>query len=329
MFRLFSSLKSMSPLKRPESDPLTELLAAFPLPITFAGSLSLTAPWGLSVPQNAALGGVLTGRRCWLTGQGMSEALAIASGDFIAVSPACEYRLSDEPGSPAVPIEEVVLHENTGCCASLGCGGGGAQSGLIGGVLKFNGHGVHPLYSALPPVLHLSRHHDQHASEFGVILYAIERETTGGRPGSRAIVSCLAQVLLIQAARLYLAESGGQTLQALQGLLHRDLGPALTLIHRQPEEHWTVASLAERANMSRSAFSAVFTKVLGVPPLQYLREHRMQTACRLLHDPTLGLKEVSSRVGYDSVSAFSAAFKRYSGSAPGDFRRQDPPPSLA
>ncbi|NLS94459.1 MAG: AraC family transcriptional regulator [Planctomycetaceae bacterium] len=319
----------MSPPERPETDPLTELLTAFPLPITFAGSLSLTAPWGLSVPQNAALFGVLTGNPCWLTGQGMEEAVAIAPGDFVAVSPACEYRLSDQPGSPAVSIDEIVPRENTETCASLACGGGGVQSGLIGGVLRFNGHGIHPLYSALPPVLHLSRQHDQHASEFGVILYAIEREIAAGRPGTRAIASHLAQILLIQAARLYLAESGGQTFEALQGLLHRDLGPALALIHRQPDEHWTVASLAERANMSRSAFSAVFAKVLGVPPVHYLREHRMRTACRLLQDPTLGLKEVSSRVGYDSVSAFSTAFKRYSGSAPGDFRRQDMPSSLA
>ena len=94
---------------------------------------------------------------------------------------------------------------------------------------------------------------------------------SAGQPGARAVVSHLAQALLIQATRLYLTESGATTPDALQGLLHRGLGPAgLTSIHNQPEAPWTVASLAERANMSRSAFSASFTKVLGMPPMQYL-----------------------------------------------------------
>ena len=317
----------MSPKIQTDIDPLTELLSTFPLPITFAGSLALTAPWGLSVSQNAALFGVVTGSPCLLSGRGMEERLTIAPGDFIAVSPASEYNLSAGTNGDPTPVKELIhLPENV-CSTSLTYGGGGAQTGMIGGILEFNGHGVHPLYSALPPVLHLARASNERVSEFGVILYAIEREVTSGRPGSKAITAHLAQILLIQAARLYLVETGGVTSDALHGLLHRDLGPALALIHRQPEEHWTVASLAERANMSRSAFSAIFTKVLGVPPVQYLREHRMRTACRLLQDSTLGLKEVSSRVGYDSVSAFSSAFKRYSGSAPGDFRRQDLPAS--
>ncbi len=315
----------MSLRERPDTDPLTELLATFPLPITFAGNLALTAPWGLSVPQNAAIFGVLTGSECWLSGRAMPEAVPIAPGDFIALSPACEYQLASRQGGQAIGIEQLIHRpEHAGGC-SIAWGGGGDHTGLTGGVLEFNGHGIHPLYSALPPVVHLTRNNHDRVSEFGVILYAIEREISANRPGTRAILSHLAQVLLVQAARLYLAESGGETSESLQGLLHRDLGPALALIHRQPEEHWTVASLAERANMSRSAFSAVFTKVLGVPPVQYLREHRMRTACRLLQDPTLGLKEVSSRVGYDSVSAFSSAFKRYSGSAPGDYRNQDLP----
>ncbi len=318
-------MKSMSPRERAEIDPLTELLATFPLPVTFAGNLALTAPWGLSVPQNAALFGVLTGSECWLTGRGTTEAVPIAPGDFVALSPACEYRLSNQLENGAVAIEELVHRPENAGCTIITCGGGGEQTGLTGGILEFNGHGIHPLYSALPPVLHLARSTHDHVSEFGVILYAIEREVSAGRPGARAILSHLAQVLLVQAARVYLAESDGANCESLQGLLHRDLGPALALIHRQPEEHWTVASLAQRANMSRSAFSAVFTKVLGMPPVQYLREHRMRTASRLLQDPSLGLKEVSSRVGYDSVSAFSSAFKRYTGSAPGDYRHQDLP----
>jgi AraC-like DNA-binding protein len=316
----------MSQTAHPESDPLTELLTSFPLPIKFAGHLDLTAPWRLTVPQNVVLFGIVTGSKCWLSDSGKEKTVAIAPSDFIALAPACECQLSSGQEDSPIADEESVRRLEHASCTSLTCGGGGSQTGLIGGILEFNGHGSHPLFSALPPVLHLTRSCDESLSSLGLILCAIEREASSGQPGARAIVSHLAQVLLIQAARLYLTESRGATSDALQGLLHRDLSPALALIRSRPEAPWTVASLAERVNMSRSSFSAVFTKVLGVPPMQYLREHRMHTACRLLQDSTIGLKEVSSRVGYDSVSAFSTAFKRYSGLAPGDYRRQSPPP---
>ncbi len=319
----------MNQITHPEPDPLTELLATFPLPISFAGRMTLTAPWRLTVPQNVVLFGVLTGSKCWLSGRGIEKTVTIAPSDFITLAPACEYELSSDQEGRVVAVDELVRHSEQATCTSLIYGGGGAPTGLIGGILEFNGHGIHPLFGALPPIFHLTCSSDANLSKLGLILYAIEREVSASQPGARAIVSHLAQALLIQATRLYLTESGATTSDALQGLLHRELGPALALIHNQPDAPWTVASLAERANMSRSAFSASFTRVLGVPPVQYLREQRMRAACRLLRDSTIGLKEVSSRVGYDSVSAFSTAFKRYSGAAPGDYRRQETTASLA
>ena len=74
--------------------------------------------------------------------------------------------------------------------------------------------------------------------------------------------------------------------------------------------------------MSRSAFAAAFAAAVGKPPAQYLRECRINLARRLLQDTRLGLKEIAARTGYDSVTAFSTAFKRLAGAAPGAFRRQ-------
>ena len=315
--------EAMSQTAYHKSDSLTELLATFPLPISFAGTITLTAPSRLTVPQDAALFGVLTGSSCWLNGRGMEGTVAVASSDFIALTSTCECQLSSDQQGCAIVADEIAQHSKNRSCSSSTCGGGSVPTKLIGGMLQFDGHGIHPLFTALPPVLHLNRSDTGNLSTLGSVRYAIEREVSAGQPGAQAIVSNLAQVLLIQAARLYLTESRGPTSDALQGMLHRELGPALALIYTRPDVPWTVESLAERANMSRSAFSASFTKVLGVPPVQYLREQRTRTACRLLQDSTIGLKEVSSRVGYDSVSAFSTAFKRYSGLAPGGYRRQD------
>jgi AraC-like DNA-binding protein len=72
---------------------------------------------------------------------------------------------------------------------------------------------------------------------------------------------------------------------------------------------------------AKSAFSERFREVVGKPPLQYLTEYRIRKACQLLRDTRLGVKEISSQVGYDSASSFSNAFKRWMGKSPGAFRR--------
>jgi AraC-like DNA-binding protein len=99
-----------------------------------------------------------------------------------------------------------------------------------------------------------------------------------------------------------------------------EIGPALGLMHIKPEEPWTVASLAEHAAMSRSAFAARFMAVVGQSPLKYLTDCRMRKARDLLRDGRLGLKAISAKVGYTTESAFSNAFKRHIGQSPGAFR---------
>ncbi len=307
---------------RAQRDPLSEVLDVFPLPVGFNGSFSLTAPWGVSIPKRSALLCAVSSGQFWLTGGGLENPKRVSSGDFLVLSPTCDHQLRDSLDDPVVSIHELIDGFGSEQRSTTRHGGGGTQTQWIGSVLEFNGGGIHPLCSALPPILHLTLTDTELASDIGGILAAMERELLAKRPGGEAIVRRLAEVLMAQMARLYLSTGGEIAAGAMKGMIHRDLGPALTRIHRHPDQPWTVASLAEQANMSRSSFSATFTQVLEVPPLQYLREHRMRTASRLLHDSSLGLKEISSRVGYDSVSAFSMAFKRFSGLAPGDYRRQ-------
>jgi AraC-like DNA-binding protein len=73
--------------------------------------------------------------------------------------------------------------------------------------------------------------------------------------------------------------------------------------------------------MSRSAFAARFTQLVEEPPLAYLTRWRMQKASRLLETSPAGVAEVAKRVGYDAEAAFSKAFKRWIGVAPGAYRR--------
>ena len=73
--------------------------------------------------------------------------------------------------------------------------------------------------------------------------------------------------------------------------------------------------------MSRSAFASRFMRLVGEPPLSYVTRWRMQKAAGMLREGKQTLAEVAAQVGYDSEAAFSKAFKRAVGSAPGAYRR--------
>ena len=107
----------------------------------------------------------------------------------------------------------------------------------------------------------------------------------------------------------------------LRALVDPQIGRALSLIHEKPEDDWTVESLASKVGMSRSAFAARFAQLVEEPPLRYLTRLRMQKASRLLETSHAGVAEVAKRVG-DDAEAFSKAFKRWIGVAPGAYRRR-------
>ena len=96
---------------------------------------------------------------------------------------------------------------------------------------------------------------------------------------------------------------------------------ALEAVHLHPDHPWTVASLAHRAGMSRTAFSVAFTRIMGISPIGYLTHWRMQEAERLLLTQSITVADLAERFGYQTESAFRRAFKRVMGIPPGGVRK--------
>ena len=93
-------------------------------------------------------------------------------------------------------------------------------------------------------------------------------------------------------------------------------------MHGDPARSWTVAQLAKKAALSRSAFFERFTRTVGLPPMEYLLAWRMAVAKDLLRRHDVGLAEVAERVGYGSASTFSTAFSRHVGQPPSRYARE-------
>ena len=104
-------------------------------------------------------------------------------------------------------------------------------------------------------------------------------------------------------------------------LLDRKVARALGLLQADPAKRWTVERLARAVGLSRAAFARRFAAVSGRAPLRYLTELRLALAASLLETTDDSLAELAQRVGYTSEFAFSRAFKRKHGLAPGSYRR--------
>jgi AraC-like DNA-binding protein len=96
---------------------------------------------------------------------------------------------------------------------------------------------------------------------------------------------------------------------------------ALALMHARPAHPWTVEELARQVGMSRSGLAQRFADLLGVPPMQYLAQWRLQLAALQLRAADRPLARVAEDVGYESEAAFNRAFKREFGVPPATWRR--------
>jgi AraC-like DNA-binding protein len=131
--------------------------------------------------------------------------------------------------------------------------------------------------------------------------------------------------LVIQAIRSWIARDPAARGGWLGALRDPQIGRAIALVHHDPSGGWTVASLATNVGMSRSAFAARFTHLVGEPVMHYVARWKMQTAFMWLNEDDAPLAAVASRLGYESEAAFSGAFKRVIGVSPGAARRRERP----
>ena len=302
-------------------DVLSETLSNLRLKSWVSGELTLTAPWGLCSHDGNAGFYYLRQGHCRLELEGAADPVSLNAGDMAIVLQGVGHSLRDEPHSPTIPIEQVL---------GLVCGprqpisssnGSDAPARMVCGSFYFEERGVGVFLSALPPILHVKGILGKSLPWVDETFRLIERESGMQRPGAQVVLDHLAQVIFIQALRWHVSTLPSDNGNWLAAAVDPNIGPALGLMHRQPEFPWTVASLAEKMGMSRSAFAARFSEVAAKSPCRYLLDCRMQKACSLLRQGHYGLKEIAVQVGYASKAAFSNAFKRWTGTAPGVYRR--------
>jgi AraC-like DNA-binding protein len=182
---------------------------------------------------------------------------------------------------------------------------------------------VHPFLRALPEVIHIPARPGRHPA-LRAAVDLLGADLTDARPGADAALPALLDLLLVYLLRAWLDEEASRRSGSgwCAALTDPAVAAALNHIHRQPARPWTVQELGNEVGMSRTAFARRFTSFVGQSPMAYLAWWRLSTAARILRDGDAPLATVAQQVGYTSEFAFSNAFKRTFGVAPGRFRRE-------
>lgn len=204
----------------------------------------------------------------------------------------------------------------------LAAGGGGPETRLVCGFLRFDRALYNPLFEALPKMLVVSARDGARAALLRSSLEFLSAELERTEPGVESVTKRLTEVLFVEVLRKHLSDLPAQQIGWLAALQDDDIRHALEAIHTQPQKNWSVDELAKRAAMSRSVFYERFTELLGDPPAQYLTRWRLQRTAQLLLASDLAVAEIADRVGYGSEAALSRAFKRTSGQSPAAFRKE-------
>ncbi|MDQ8201740.1 AraC family transcriptional regulator [Pelagicoccus sp. SDUM812003] len=302
-------------------DPIGEALHALRMSGAFYCRSDLSAPWGVELPAmpEHLMFHVLTKGNCSLEVDG--EMVRLAEGDVVLVPHGTGHTLRGEPEDQAVPLFETERQLITDRYEWLSLGGGGEATRMICGAVQLGHPVAKRIVDVLPNCIRWKAAMEQGGPICSSISLLIAEMDAWG-VGGETLVTRLSDILVIQILRHWLETEGASSAGWLAALKDGQVGKALQAIHRRPNAMWSLGELASEAGMSRSAFAARFQELIGEPPMRYLRDWRMQMALERLSTGKETIAQLAEDFGYESEAAFSRAFKRVIGSAPGAFRKR-------
>jgi AraC-like DNA-binding protein len=178
----------------------------------------------------------------------------------------------------------------------------------------------HPLVRQLPPVLHFGARDLTDPAEFGGTAALLEAELANAPVGVEFVAARLAEIAFVEVLRKGVLAKAVEP-AFLGALADSPVRASLDAIHRAPNEPWTVVDLAAIAKLSRAAFAERFQRLVGEPPLRYLRTWRLLNARRQLARGNASVRLVAKQAGYRSANGFSRAFRRFFSESPSAARR--------
>lgn len=264
---------------------------------------------------------VLTAGRSFLEVEG-GPSCTLHAGDLALVPHGRGHVLSSAPGLPASQLFEIHRDQISERFETLNLGGDGERASMFCGLFKFDDPAARQLVALLPQVISVETWSAPQANWMLSTLRMIAAEAQEMSVGGEAVITRLADILAVYAVRYWMTQDPASKTGWLRALRDPKIGSVIARIHREPGRPWTLNSLARESSMSRSAFSARFTELMGETAMHYVARWRMQAARARLQSGNTTVSEVALSLGYESEAAFNRAFKRHQGISPGAAKRK-------
>jgi AraC-like DNA-binding protein len=295
-----------------------QLIRCPPWSITVADPLQLSAVASLGGSTSVSLHETAT------RAAGTAATHTLRPGDIVLVKGGV-YTMADSPTTPGqVVIRNGVKYftdaADEGIVAHMtGAGNAGERPpgaiAMLHGIYELHGSVGDRLLGLLPDVTVVPAGPRTRGP-----LELLSAEAQRDEPGQDAVLNRLLDLILVIALRSWGASADAGLPTWLGAIADPAIGQALTVLHADCRHSWTTAALAGQAGLSRAAFSARFTRLVGEPPMTYLTGWRMTLAADLLRDTDATVEAVAHEVGYQNAFAFSVAFKRAHGRSPTGWR---------
>ncbi|AWF81308.1 AraC family transcriptional regulator [Microbulbifer sp. A4B17] len=300
-------------------DPLSDILSILKPQSHLVGLIDLGHPSAIGFPDQAGAlkCNTMISGEAWVSVDGRETPVHLSAGDFFVLPTGRPFSIKTDVILEPEPVEQ---HISAPLLEQPLVVNGGGDAVIASCRFTVSQAHVFRLISMLPPIIVIPAR-EEVAADLQQSVELILNELVKARPGCALVAQHLSHVVLIQTLRHHHASKDGK-LSWLNALVDKRLIQALTAMHNEPGQKWTLSSLAECAGMSRSVFARRFQQAVGQSPMEYLSLLRMVKASDQLMSSDCTIAAVAENFGYQSENAFNTAFKRIMGSPPRQYVKE-------
>lgn len=297
-------------------DILTDVLRVGELGSHIVCRPKLPSPWGLVfTPENKAYFHIVKKGSCFFYPDKKVKPIVLHQGDVLFIPKVGRYSITSSKETKGKYYIDEIKRIN-----KLKNIDDNRATHLICGSYELSQHLSLPFFSQMPKYMHITSEEMHTFPELGYTIQMLIREDSTCSIGSDLLLEKIIDILLIQVIRFWLENCQINSVGWLMATLHSEVGKVLSIIHERPSERWTLESLAKESAISRTKLFNKFTKEVGISPIQYLTNWRIDLSKKLLQTSHMSILEIANAVGYESEAAFGRVFKKIVLTTPGKFR---------
>lgn len=337
---LKTSLSFADTLFNPGSiDALSQVLNSMRITGSLLIKEEYVSPWAVSVPHSNTLNTLLNTTTevrvaaFHLVERGHiriklddGEDVLVEAGEMVVCFSGQGHTLYQGSSQQVLPFQDIMAGAENKFSPSAARKGSGQKTwqepstSLVCGVFLLHDTLLNPLLTTLPNVLKINVSNPNDFPRLYGIVNLLIQEFKFLMVGNSYVVERYLEILCVEAIRAHVDTLSDQSAGWLSALKDPVVGRAIEVIHSRPGYNWSVKALASEAAISPSRFAARFTATLGESPMVYVSKWRMFVASKMLESNQKSIDQIANDVGYESMAAFSRAFKRHVGRPPAAWR---------